>query len=152
MTNAIDNAIARLQDISQAITSVIIKSAPDYPIENVDPLPMSITYLAGGRAQALNASTLILFPQVNVEFHFSRLNLKQAYTQINSVALEFSQRLSGDPTLNGKVDTIFTSEDGTLNYTVRPFNWGKPAGSNVDLYTQMLMFEINMKIVSTPTT
>jgi len=151
MTTAIDSAIARLQDISQALTGITIKSAPDYPIENVDPLPMSVAYVSAGRFEALNATTTLLFPTVNVEFHFSRLNLKQAYQQINAVVFEYAQRLAGDPKLNGTVDTIFTNDDGSIPFTVRPFNWGKPAGSNVDFFTQMLLFEIPIKIMTTPT-
>jgi hypothetical protein len=151
MTNSINNAIARIQDISLAMTSVKIKSAPDFPIENIDPLPMSVAYLAGGRAQAVNASTVNFFPNVNVEFHFNRLNLKQAYQQINAVALEFSKRICGDVNLQGIVDTAITSEDSSFPFTVRPYNWGKPHGSNVDFFTQMLLFELSLKIIEVPT-
>ena len=150
MTNALDNAIARIQDIALALTSVTVRSAPDYPIENVDPLPMAVTYTPAGNATALNSSTLLFFPTVNVEFHFSRTNLKQAYQQINAVALESSQKIAGDPTLNRTVDTALANAEGKLFYTVRPYNWGKPTGSNVDFYTQMLMFELNLKVVESP--
>lgn len=151
MTNVIDNAVARLQDISQAMTSVTIKSAPDYAIENADPLPMSVAYLASGSFQAMNATTTIFLPVINVEFHFSRQNLKQAYKDIYAVALEFSQRLHGDVTLNGYVDTIFTSDNQSIPYTVRPYSWGKPTNTAPEFFTQMLLFEIPFKYITTPT-
>lgn len=151
MSNAIDNAVNALQALSLAMTSVDIKSAPAYPIENIDPLPMSVAYLAAGNLMKINYGMLEIFPQINVEFHFSRLNLKQAYQQINAVAYEFSQRLSGDPTLSGAVDTLFSADAG-VPFAVRPYNWGRPQGSNVDFFTQMLLFEIVVKIVESPIT
>ena len=149
--NALDNAIARLQDISQAMTSVTIKSAPDYPLENEEPLPMSVAYLASGSFEAVNISTIKFLPRVNVEFHFSRVNLKQAYQQINAVALEFSQRLQGDPTLNAMVDTIYGTGDDTIPFTVRPFVWRERTATMSAFATQMLLFEITLKILESPT-
>ena len=143
MTNAIDNAISRIGDLAQAMTGTTIKSAPDYPIENVDPLPMCVAYVSGGNFQATNASMLLNFPNISCEFHFSRVNIKQAYQQINAVVYEFPQRLAKDPTLNSTITTIVFGENGTLPYIVRPFDFGK-------VQTQMLMFTIPIKILESP--
>lgn len=143
MTNAIDNAIARIQDIVGALTSVNFKSYPDYPIENADPFPMSIAYIGGGEFRATNATIHHNFPIISVEFHFSRINLKQTYQQINLVVLEFPKRIAGDPTLNGAIDTVIMTQDQPITYIVRPFEWGK-------VTSQMLMFSIPIKTLQAP--
>lgn len=143
--STIDNAIARIQDIALAMTTVAIKSAPDYPIESADPFPFVASYLGGGQAQFGNSTTVYNFPAVSVEFHFSRVNLKQTYQQINAVAVEFPKRLAGDPTLNGTVSTVIGSGDQRISYTVRPFEWGK-------VQSQMLLFTVPFKALETPQT
>jgi hypothetical protein len=150
MTNYLDDAIARLQDIALALTGVTIKSAPDYPIENEEPLPMSVAYFSSGSVDAMNSTTTKLIDKVNVEFHFSRLNLKQAYQQINTVRVEFARRLHGDPTLNGTVDTIFVNGEGDIPCTVRPFIWRERTATMSAFATQMLMFEITIKQLESP--
>ena len=145
MSNAIDLAVARIQDLAQGMTGITIKSAPDYPIENADPLPMVVTYVSGGNFQATNATLLHNFPTISAEFHFSRVNLKQATQQVNAVAFEFPRWLAGDPTLNSTVTSIVFGEDNTLPYAVRPFDFGK-------VQTQMLVFTIPVKILTSPLT
>jgi len=140
---AIDLATARLQALSQSITSVAIKSAPTYPVENAEPFPFSAAYLSAGQVMLGNASTVYAFPSLSVEFHFSRVNLQLAYKQINAVAIEFGLILAGDPTLNGTVSTIIGSGDQRISYTVRPFSWGQ-------VQSQMLLFTIPFKSLGTP--
>jgi len=152
MTNAIDDAVTRLQEISRSLSTVSIKSAPDYPLENEEPLPMSVAYLAGGSYEAVNKDTLKFLPKINIEFHFSRTNLKQAYQQINAVALEYSRRLQGDPTLNAAVQTIYGAGDDTVPFTVRPFIWRERMTGMSAFSTQMLLFEITLKTLETPIT
>ena len=143
MANAIDNAIARIQVLVDNLTSVTFKSTPDYPIENADPFPMSVVYLGGGQFSATNATVHHNFPTINVEFHFSRVNLKQTYQQINAVALEFPKRIVADPTLAGTVTTIVMSGEQPITYTVRPFEFGK-------VISQMMLFVIPIKTLQTP--
>lgn len=145
MPNAIDNAIARVQDIVGEITGIEFKSAPDYPIENADPFPMSIAYVGGGQFYATNATVHHNFPALVVEFHFSRVNLKQTYQQINSVILEFPRRIVADPTLAGNVTTVVMTQDQPIQYSVRPFQFGK-------VMSQMLMYTIPIKTLQTPLT
>lgn len=76
---SIDTAIARLQDLVQECTTVAVKSAPDYPIENADPFPMSIAYISGVSSYT-NASTTFVFPVITLEIHFSRVNLRETHT------------------------------------------------------------------------
>lgn len=142
--NVLDNAIARLQDLALAITSVTIRSAPDYPIENADPFPMVITHLVGGSGFAMNASTLQFMPTVSVDFLFNRSNLKLAYQQSDAVALEYMQRLAGDPTLNGLLDTIQISRDNPVSFEIGPIEWNQ-------VIAQMLSFKIAFKTLETPT-
>lgn len=125
MTNAIDDAIARLQDLSQACTSVKIKSAPDYPVEMAEPAPFSIAHVARGEGIVEGSGALKFIALANVDFYFSLVNLKQAYQQLDLIALEFMQRLGGDPTLNGKISTILFSEDNhPVCEDVGAVNWG----------------------------
>lgn len=143
MTNAIDNAVARLQDLSQACTSVTIKSAPDYPVENAEPAPFSIAHLASATGIVQSAGMLKFLPVVNVDFYFSRINLKQAYQQLNSVALEFTQRLAGDPTLNGTISTIDAGEEqGITCEDLGGMEWGS-------VTFHVLRFSIPLKINTT---
>lgn len=141
----IDNAIARIQDIAQACTTVTIKSAPDYPIENADPFPMSIVFVSNISAMATNASTVTMFPVLSMEIHFSRVNLKDTYQKLNEIMIEFPRRIAGDPTLGGAVDTVIMSGDERLEGTVTPFDWGK-------VQSEMLKFNIKFKTLQTPIT
>lgn len=141
----IDNAIARIQDIAQACTTVTIKSAPDYPIENADPFPMSIVFVSNISTMATNASTVTMFPVLSMEIHFSRVNLKDTYQKLNEIMIEFPRRIAGDPTLGGAVDTVIMSGDERLEGTVTPFDWGK-------VQSEMLKFNIKFKTLQTPIT
>lgn len=150
--SSIDDAIARIQAIALELTTVQINSAPDYPIETLDPLPMAISYLTSGTLYFVNSTTQKNFPTINVEFHFSRLNLRQANQQVNAVAIEFPQRLAGDPTLNSTVDTIVATQNQPLNYVRRPFTWREQSASQPSLITDMLMFTVPVKLLKEPTT
>ncbi len=140
---SIDLAITRLQDLIMECTTVTIKSAPDYPIENADPFPMSIAYVSGVSAYAMNGSTTVVFPVITLEIHFSRVNLKDVYTKLNAIALELPKRLAGDPTLNGTVDTVIMTRDEPLEGTITPFDWG-------GVKSEMLKFQIRVKMLETP--
>jgi hypothetical protein len=141
--SAITSAIARVQDIAQACTTVVFKSAPDYPIESADPFPMSIAFVSSVSAYAANSSTTILFPIITLELHFSRINLKDTYTKLNEIAIEFPRRIAGDPTLNGTVDTVICTDDDRLEGTIAPFDWG-------NIKSQCLKFDIKFKTMQTP--
>jgi hypothetical protein len=149
MANEIDNAIARIQDIAAALTTVpptgtTITALADYPIEAAGKFPFVVSYLSGGNFNFTNASMMRNFPSIRVEFHFSRTNLQQAYQQIYAVALEFPKRLSGDPRLNNTIDTIVASADAPIPYEVRPFEWAQ-------ISSQMLAFTIPVKTLQAPT-
>lgn len=139
----LDNAIARIQDIALAMTTVSIKSAPDYPVENADPFPMVASYVGGGQFNFGNADTLFNFPNITVEFHFARTNIRQTEKDIRAVVLEFPKRLAGDPTLNGIVSTVIGGGENRISYTRRPFAWGQ-------VTSEMLLFTIPIKIMDTP--
>lgn len=139
----IDAAIAEIQNIVEALTTVKFKSMPEYPIENADPFPMSVVYLASGTFNATNATLHHNFPVINVEMHLSRVNLKQTYKQINAIAFEFPRRIVANPNLNNNVTTIVMGRDNPVNYSVRPFEWGK-------VQSQMLLFVVNLKILQAP--
>lgn len=143
MANVIDNAISRLQDIVSSCTDVVIKSAPDYPIENADPFPMSVAYIQGGSFTLTNATIHHNFPIIRLEIHFSRVNIKQVYQQINGIVLELPRRLAKDPTLNGTVETVLATRDTPIVYSSRPFDWGR-------VQSELLQFDIPVKLLKSP--
>lgn len=142
--NNLDNAIARLQALALQCTSVAIRSAPNYPIENADPFPMVVTHLVSGSGFAMNASTLQFMPTVSIDFLFSRTNLKLAYQQMDAIALEYLQRLAGDPTLNGALDTIQISRENPVTFEIGPIEWDQ-------VTAQMLSIRVQFKTLETPT-
>lgn len=147
--SAIDTAIARLQNIVAACTGVTFKSAPDYPVDNVEPFPCSIAYIGGGTFSFTNATVHHNFPTLVLELHFSRVNVKQAYQQIDAIAIELPKRLAADPTLDGTVDTIVATRDEPIAYEVRPFQW-TPQGVTPIIVSQMLRFDIPIKTLQAP--
>lgn len=147
----IDSAVAKLQDHVQACTTVAFKSAPDYPVENAEPFPCSICFIGTETVHFTNATILHIFPALFLELHFSRVNLKQAYQQINAIAIELPQRLAADPTLGGTVQTIVATQDQPLSGEVRPFQW-TPQGVTPIIVSQMLKFVIPIKLLKAPTT
>lgn len=149
MTNAIDSALTRIDNIVKAMSSVTFRGALDFPTDSPPPFPFALAYLGGGEFHATNATIHHNFPAINVEFHFSRLNPSQASKQINAVALEFPKRLAGDPTLNSTIDTIVMGRDEPIQYTVRPFQWSAPNVTPI-VTSQMLLFSIPIKTLQAP--
>jgi len=142
--SVIDNAIARLQElalVSGTTDGVVIKYAPNYPVDDASVLPLSIAHIINGQTSNDNATTVRLQPTIAVDFHFSRLHLKQTYTEIDAVAVNFSKLLGGDPTLNGTVDTV----NFPVSFSVTPAQWDT-------VTTQMLRFEVPVKTLETPAT
>jgi hypothetical protein len=137
--SVVDSAIARMQDLVQACTSVTVKLAPDYPISDASMLPLSIAHLVEGSGQADTADQTRLLLTANVDIHFSRQSLKDAYQKIDAVAVEYLQRLAGDPTLNGTIDTIVFP----VTFSVTPAQWD-------NVQTQMITFVIPFKELTTP--
>lgn len=139
--SVIDNAIARLQELALACTSTTIKAAPDYPPEDAAKFPIAIAHIAEGSGSADNASNARLLLTVHVDFHFSRVSLKSAYTQINLIIPEYLERLCGDPTLGGAVQTI----NFPVTFTVMPMEWNS-------IITQMVQFAVPLKFMESPQT
>lgn len=137
----IDNAVQRLQTIALAITSETVRGAPSYPVEDASVLPIAIAHIASGSGQADESTTARLLLTVNVDFHVSRVSMKSAYTQLNNIIPEFLQRLAGDPTLSGNVDSIVFP----VNFQVSAAQWDR-------VVTQMASFAVPLKFRETPTT
>lgn len=152
--SSIDDAIARIQEISLALTTIPqaarIMQAPNYPMEAPPAFPASIAFLSGGEFTLGNASIHHNFPIVSVEFHFSRVNLTLCYQQINAVVIEFPQRLAGDPRLGGAVDTIVGGMDSRILYAVRPFVWAQASQTQSQITSQMLGFSVPIKLLKAP--
>lgn len=139
--SVIDSAIAKLQDHIQACTTVAVKLAPDLPVDNASMLPLSIAHFTQGQGGADDATNVRLLLTANVDVHFARQSLKMAYQQIDNLAVEYIQRLSGDPTLGGAVDTIVFP----ITFQVIPTQWDA-------IQTHMLSFTVQFKELTTPIT
>lgn len=140
----IDNAIARLQYLALSVDLVepqAVRVAPDYPIENADVLPMSIAH-AGAGEFSMASDFGRSFPNLYVDFHFNRANLKMAYRNIDALIYQYPAILAGDPTLNGQIDSI-----------VFPVSWADPTVVQYDsIQTLMVRFTVPVKILQTPVT
>ena len=139
--SVIDSAIAKLQAHILACTTVAIKKAPNYPVSDATMLPLAITYFTQGTGEATNYSMTKFLLTVNVDVHFARNSISDAYQKIDAIANEFIQRLAGDPTLGGTVDTIVFP----VSFTVSPTQWDAVA-------TQMISFTVQFKSLQTPIT
>jgi len=139
--SVIDNAVQRLQTIALAITSETVRGAPSYPVEDASVLPIAIAHIASGSGQADESTTARLLLTVNVDFYVSRVSMKSAYTQLNNIIPEFLQRLAGDPTLSGNVDSIVFP----VTFQVSAAQWDR-------VVTQMASFAVPLKFRETPTT
>jgi hypothetical protein len=137
----IDDAIARLQTIALACTATTIKAAPNYPVMDAAVLPLAVAHITAGTGQADDATSARLLLTVSVDVHFNRQSIKDAYTKIDKFIPEYLQRLAGDPTLNGKVDTIVFP----VSFVVVPTQWDQ-------VTTQMVSFQVPLKFIQTPTT
>lgn len=148
--SAVDDAIARLQEIVRACSDVKFKSAPDYPVENIEPFPCSIAYIVSGTFHFTNATIHHNFPVIALELHFPRVNLKETYKQIDKIAIEFPKRLASDPQLGGAVTTVVATKDTPIAYEVRPFVWGQQTQGAPVVTSQMLAFQIPIKTLQAP--
>jgi hypothetical protein len=137
--SVVDLAAARLQVLALRCTG--IKNAPDYPIEDATALPLVITHLVSGEGIADNSTTAQLNLMLNVDFHFARINIKDTYRKIYTLVPEYLQRLCGDPTLNGAVDTI----QFPVPFAVSPAQWDT-------IVTQMVSFTVAFKTLEIPIT
>lgn len=145
MANNLDDAVSRIQEIVNECSSVKFMSYPEYPIENADPFPMSVCFVDNGTFNFTNATIHHNFPVIRLELHFSRINLKQAYQQINALVIELPRRLAGDPTLGGNIETVLATKDQPAAYRVLDFEYGK-------IKSKMLLFMIPVKTLKSPLT
>lgn len=137
--SVVDDAIAKLQDHVLACTTVTIRDAPDYPVNDAGILPIALAHLVSGSGQADTADQTRLLLTANVDVHFNQNIIKDAYQKIDKIAVEYLKRLAGDPTLGGTVDTIIYP----VEFTVTPTQWNAVA-------TQMISFTVNFKELTTP--
>jgi len=131
--SAIDTATARLQTLALACTG--IRGAPAYPVEDAGVLPLAIAHIVSGDGTAQDFGTNQMRLTANVDFHFNRMSLKDAYTRIDTLIPEYMNRLAGDPKLGGAVDTIIFP----VTFEVSPAQWDA-------VVTQMCSFAVTFKL------
>lgn len=142
---SVSTALARLRALASGCTSVVIKSVPNTPKENIDPLPMAIVRIESLTGHVENTALYLLVTAV-VEFHFSRVNIKQSYEQSDAIFVEYMQRLGGDPTLGGAVSTVELSRAQPVQANAGVTEWQ-------DTTTRVVQFLVTFKsVVETLTT
>jgi len=139
--SAIDTAITRLQALAQQ-TSVTVRHAPAYPVDDASVLPMAIAHLASGRMLGGDATANIQVHNIGVDFHVNRQSLRQAYAELDTIVPEYIDLLAGDPTLAGAVDTI---QIDNVIYNIAPAQWDR-------VTTLCAFFTVPVKIFSAPST
>lgn len=132
---SLNTAIARIQTLALSSTDINITNAPEFPLEDLSgSLPLAITYLKSGQAQADDATASRLLLTVGCDVHFSRQNVGFTYKQIQLFVPEFLRRLSGDPSLNSTAQTIVFP----ILFQVLPAQFNA-------VITQMVSFDITLK-------
>jgi hypothetical protein len=137
----IDDAVVKLQTHALALSTVTVRAAPSYPVEDAAVLPLAIAHIVEGSGQADEATTARLLLTVGVDFHVNRTTMKGAYTAIDLIIPEFLKRLAGDPTLGATVDTIVFP----VTFTVTPAQWDS-------VVTQAVFFRVPLKFREDPIT
>ena len=141
MSKIVDRAIDAIQNLALEIQPVDIKAAPSYPMESASILPLAITHITGGTGSADDATQARLLLDITCDIHLQRDNIAFAYQQTNRIIPDFLQRLAGDPTLDGTVQTIIFP----VTVSVQPSDYN-------GIVTQMVSFNIPLKFLETPTT
>jgi hypothetical protein len=138
---SIDSAITRLQSLALQ-TSITVRSAPAKPVSDASVLPMSIAHLRSGEMRGGDTTMNVQMHTVGVDFHVSRISLRQAYTELDAIVPEYMNLLAGDPTLQGAVDTI---DLANVTYSIQPAQWDT-------ITTLAAFFSVPIKIMGTPST
>lgn len=136
--STIDTAVARLQALALQVSG--IKAAPSYPVEDATVLPLAIAHISSGEGSAQDATFAKLIYTVSVDFHVSRVSLKNAYTQLDAIIPAYHKLLAGDPTLAGAVDTIIFP----VTVNVAPAEWDS-------VITEAAFFSVTFKTLEAPT-
>ena len=137
----IDDAVVKLQAHALALSTVTVRAAPAFPVEDAAVLPLAIAHIVEGSGQADEATTARLLMTVGVDFHVNRTTMKGAYTALDLIIPEFLKRLAGDPTLGATVDTIVFP----VTFTVTPAQWDS-------VVTQAVFFRVPLKFREDPIT
>jgi hypothetical protein len=135
----IDDACMRVQDLVLAVTDEVVKTAPDYVVDDaMGQMPMSNVYLKDGEVTAMDASGTKWLASLACDVFFNRTSVRQAYKQIHAFTPDFIKRLGGDPTLGGKVSNIVYP----VKFSVKPATFDNDQG----LY-MCVSFDIPIKFI-----
>jgi hypothetical protein len=137
----LSGAISRLQSLALQ-SSTDLSNAPDYPPDAPATLPFCVAYLKSGTGSAGDDSYTKLLYAIGVDFHVSRQWIQSAHKQLGVFVQAFHNRLAGDPTLAGNVDTIDWT-NSPAPFSVRFAQYNKTP-------TIAAMFDIVVKIMDTP--
>ena len=118
--SSVDTAITRLGLLAIASTSYTVKNAPSTPPSDGAQLPIAISHLSSGEMTANSQGWGTFIVNIDVDFYINMMDLREAYTAVDALAIEFSERLIADPTLDTAVSTITFP----VSFDVTPSEYG----------------------------
>jgi len=121
---ALRDAVARLQVHAGSLSGM--KESPTDPPESANQYPFAVTYVRGGSWHVESAGFSHALVTFITEIHVNRQNLPTDVARVVGFFEGFMQKLLGDQTLNGNIDTISTVdfEFGSMVYSgVETLGW-----------------------------
>lgn len=134
----IAGAITNLQTLVGAIAG--IRSAPDYPPDNLSTFPVAVAYCESGRFQSESYGAYVGFHVLALEIHWKRSAPLRALVETTTPYAEsVYEAIIADVTLSGAIDSM---EPGDITYTHGPMAYGEPP---VDTFGYRFLIPIKVK-------
>lgn len=137
---SLSSAVAYIPTMLATIAD--IKHAPANPPETSGEYPFATVLPSNGTFKGETNNIYKGLHELVVTVYFDRNNLPQAYSQIPGMIESLADKLRLDPTLNGTVQTIISTEGSPVRYNVRFVEYG-------DIPTLALEFFMTVKVYET---
>lgn len=115
----LQEAIAQIQ--TYALTLSNVQAAPAYMPDSANIFPFVVSYAKSGDWTSMSSGFKKGLHTIVTEIHIARADLPKALEQAMPYAESFPNKILGNPTLNGKVDTVIAMryEFGPLKFAAQ---------------------------------